>query len=230
MNESRTYEEMQAHYIEKMGRELGELFKATSDELSWIHWRWSQYRILFGEKPSRIDLSNEGAPFFFQIIHNVLFEDTMLGIARIVGPSKSMGKANLTIQRFPDYLTDPELKAQIEALVEVAKKSCEFTIDWRHRRLAHRDLALALNDPKVTPLTPATRAQVEEALSALREILGCIEGKYSNAHTAYSAPVPGDARQLLYYIKMGMLRERDKRACWKRGELHDDDINPPGEV
>jgi hypothetical protein len=69
-----------------MGKDLGELFHATSSELTWIHWRWRQYRTLFGEKQSRIDLLNEAAPLFFRILHNVFFQDTLLVIARLVGP------------------------------------------------------------------------------------------------------------------------------------------------
>ena len=98
----RTEEHMLAEYAKKMGAELGPLFHALSSELSWIHWRWKQYRILFSEKRSRIHLLNASAPLFFQIIHNVLFEDTLLSIARLVSPAKSAGKQNLT---FLDYRT-----------------------------------------------------------------------------------------------------------------------------
>ena len=60
MSEERSAAEVRAGYIRAMGRELGELFHATSSELTWIHWRWKQYRTLFGEKQSRIDLLNKG--------------------------------------------------------------------------------------------------------------------------------------------------------------------------
>jgi hypothetical protein len=52
-------------YVKEMGSELGPIFHAVSNELTWVHWRWNQYRILFGEKPSLIELLNESAPFFF---------------------------------------------------------------------------------------------------------------------------------------------------------------------
>src|SRR5579864_8247738 len=97
---TRTAEEMLAHYVETMGQELGEVFNAISQELDLIHWRWNQYVILFG-KPSQIPYLNEAAPFFFRIVHDVLFEVSILAIARIVGPGKSTGKANLTILKFP---------------------------------------------------------------------------------------------------------------------------------
>ncbi len=93
MSRSKSVEEVRAGYIEALGQELGELFHATSSELTWIHWRWKQHRTLFGEKPSRIDLLNEAAPLFFRIVYSVFFEDTLLAIARLVGPPKSFAPA-----------------------------------------------------------------------------------------------------------------------------------------
>jgi hypothetical protein len=215
----RTAEEMLAHYIQTMGQELGELFNAISDELQLIHWRWNQYLILFDGKPSQIDLLNEAAPFFFRIVHDVLFEVTILAIARITGPHKSAGKTNLTITRLPDLVT-PELKDRVSELVEAAKKSAEFSNEWRHQYLAHRDLDLALRNPNVQPLAPVNREHVEAALSALRHVLVSIEGKYCNAHTAYSySHVPGDARALLHYIKSGLSHDRDQLKQWKGAAL-----------
>jgi hypothetical protein len=78
MSRWKSAKEVRASYIDAMGQELGELFHATSSELTWIHWRWKQYRILFGEKPGRIDLLNEAAPLFFRIVQDVFFEDTLL--------------------------------------------------------------------------------------------------------------------------------------------------------
>jgi hypothetical protein len=228
MSETKTAAEMLAQYAEAMGPELGELFNAASNELSSINWRWNQYRTLFGQVPSHIDLLNEAAPFFFLIVQDVLFEDTVLAIARIMSPPKSSGKSNLTITRFPELVTDSHLRVRLSELVEAAQKSAEFARDWRHRYLAHRDLSLAIKHPNVQPLAPVTREQVEQALSALRDVLDCIEEKYCNAHTTYlTCPVPGDARQLLHIIQSGLLRERDRRASWDRGERHADDINPP---
>ena len=220
MTASKTAEEMLAHYVETMGQELGELFNAISDELQLIHWRWKQYLILFDGKPSQIDHLNEAAPFFFRMVHDVLFESTILAIARIVGPAKSTGKPNLTVARFPDLVT-PDLKDRVSGLVEATRKAADFSEDWRHRHLAHRDLGLALQNPNVQPLAPVNRGHVEGALLALRDVLDCIELKYCNAHTAYSySHVPGDARQLLHFIKSGLSHEHEQLEQWKRAALH----------
>jgi hypothetical protein len=229
MRVERTADELLTNYIERMGQPLGELFNAASTELSLINWRWNQYRILFGdEKPiGRVEFLNEIAPFFFRLVHDVLFEDSVLAIARIVAPPESVRKPSLTIRRFPELITRPDLRTQVLALVGAARQASHFSLDWRHRHLAHRDLGLALRHENVRMLSSVTLQQVEVALSAIREVLNCIEVAYTGSQTAYSfCSVPGDATELLYVLQSGMLRERDRRACWDRQELHADDINP----
>ncbi len=226
MNEERTPAEVQTGYVQAMGKELGDLFYATSSELTWIHWRWKQYRTLFGEKQSRIDLLNEAAPLFFRIVHNVLFEDTLLAIARLVGPPRSRNKTNLTVERFPPLLAEVNLRHEVSSLIQKAKTSAEFAVDWRNRRLAHRDLDLSLKRNQLA-LAPATRAQVEESLSALRAVLNRIETKVCNAATVYDSPTHGDAETLLYVIRDGLRWDRDRCERLKRGELQGEDMKPP---
>jgi hypothetical protein len=213
-------------YIAAMGQELGDLFHTTSSELTWMHWRWKQYRTLFGEKQSRIDLLNEAAPLFFRIVQDVFFEDTLLAIARLVGPPKSLNKPNLTVERFPPLLIDLNLRDEVCLLIQKAKACAAFAVDWRNRRLAHRDLDLILSRNQLA-LAPATRGQVELSLSALRDVLNCIEMACCNAATVYDSPTYGDAEELLYVIRDGLLRDRDRRERLERGELHDEDIKPP---
>jgi HEPN superfamily AbiU2-like protein len=166
------------------------------------------------------------------VVHDVLFEDTVLAIARIVASPKSAGKPNLTITRFPELVILPSLEVRLPELVQAAQQSAAFAQDWRDRHLAHRDLNLALRkNSTVKPLSDISRAQVEGALSALREVLDCIEGSYCGWQTAYNTCLAlGDAKELLYVIRGGLLRERERHETRKRGELHPDDINPPDDV
>lgn len=221
MSGSKSPEEILAGYVEAMGPELGKLFRAVSSELVWTHWSWQQDRTLFGMKPSRIDLMNEAAPLFFQIVHRLLFEDTLLAIARLIGPPGSGRKSNLTIQRFPVLLVDPSVRGEVCPLIEKAKASGEFAVQWRNRRLAHRDLELSLG-ASPQPLPPATRQLVDESLSALRDVLNQIEVRFCRAHTLYAdSPMLGDAKALLYVMRDGLLRRREKFERRKRGEIHD---------
>lgn len=230
MPTSKSPEEVRLGYIEKMGQDLGDLFHALSGELTWIHLRWKQYRILYGETSRRIELLNEASALFFRIIHDVFFEDTLLAIARLAGPAKSVGKLNLSIGALPPLLTDATLQSEAETLIENAKARAEFAIDWRNRRLAHRDLAIVLKQNSIA-LPAATREKVEESLAALRDALNHIEFFYCKSHTQYdSIPTIGDAKSLLYVIRDGLLRKRGAAARRKRGELTEQDVESAEEI
>jgi hypothetical protein len=227
---SQTEFEVLTNEIAAMGPELGKLYHAISRDVTWLHWRWNEYRALFGEKPSRIDLMNESAPFIFQVLHDALFEQTLLGIARLVGPAKSAGNHVLSIERFIALIADDSLRTEITALVEDARTTADFAMQWRHRQIAHRDLVLALQDvapdaTSISPLPIATREKVEAALSALGAVIGKIELAYCKSSTHYASS-PWGAKTLLTLIRGGLLREEEKHDCRNRLERHADDINP----
>lgn len=219
--------EIQSKYITAMGEELGNFFCALSPELIWIRTRWAQFRILFGDKPSRIELLNRAAPLFFGILQDTLFADTVLGIARIVDKAESgrRSKSNLTIEQFPRLIDDDSaFKTQVKQLITKAKDLTEFATDWRNRRLAHLDLDLKLDKKEAKPLAPASRKSVEESLQAIAAVLNCVEDKYCGSQTMYNFALaaPGDALCLLSTLRDGLLEE-DSQTRRARGEWNWDD-------
>lgn len=227
MSGERTDQDVLEERITTMGPELGPLFHALSNELTWVHWRWNQYRILFGTNPDRIDFLNESAGFFFYVVQESLFEDTLLGIARLVGPPNSVGKPNLTLRRLTPLLQDQALRDEVDEFMRKAGKGAEFAVDCRHRHVAHRNLDLALGRGSQS-LPSASRQQVEDALAALRDVLNCIDHNLCKSVTAYSHCVAlGDAEVLLALMWDGVLRQRDRQARWNQGELHEDDLKAP---
>jgi hypothetical protein len=221
MSQQRTHEEIRADYVQKMGQDLGELFDALSHELTLLHWRWNQYRILFVEPhendpahQARIALLNYTASFFFYILQGAFFEATLLGIARLVGPPRSVGKDTLTLRRLPPFLTG-QVQVDISALIGQADEMAQFAVDWRHRHLAHRGLDLALGKSAL-PLSSATAQQVDGALSALAKVLNAVERHYfPGTHTAYDWVVaPGDAEGLLFAMMENQLRQEERQQRW----------------
>jgi hypothetical protein len=96
---------------------------------------------------------------------------------------------NVTV--FRSKLTSPR-----PGLVDEAKAAAQFAIDWRNRRLAHRDLDLALRR-SLRPLEPATRERVDAALAALVAVMNRVELRISNSTTMYGRPaVPGTAEEI----------------------------------
>lgn len=71
-----------------------------------------------------------------------------------------------------------KLKDEVTKLVAEAIKLTEFCRDWRNRRIAHRDLKLALEQS-----TTQSRAQVKKALKAVAGILNAVEKQYCGLTT-----------------------------------------------
>jgi hypothetical protein len=180
---------------------------------------------LFGSKPARVELLNKAAPVFFRLIQDSLWDDILLHIARLTDPPISFGaKANLTICYLSDLVATSETKAAVQALIGIAKDKSLFCRDWRNRRIAHRDLALALDSP-ATPLQPASRQYVREALSAIDAVLNAVSGAYMDSETYFERPGhAGGALSLLYVIDDGVRAEAKRRDRLKQGKWSEDDL------
>jgi AbiU2 len=226
MSAERTSEETKQRYIELMGAELGTLFHVLSNELAWLYAKWGEYVELFGTKPSRIDLVNRAAGFFFRIVQDSLWEDALLHIARLTDPPKSAGRQNLTIRRLPELIDDPSTKERVSTLINTATGKSSFCRDWRNRHIAHKDLNLALRKG-AEPLEPASRAQVKEALDSLSDILNAVSLHFDDSTTSFEGVGSGrGAISLLYVIDDGLQQEQQRRHRLATGDIRAGDYGP----
>lgn len=162
----RSADEVRNEYIAVLGPELGKVYYLLYNELAWLHLKWGQFRALFGDTPTRVDLLNAAAPVFFRVVQDSLWEDTLLHLARMTDSPTSCGKANLTFRRLPMLIAGPALQDELTKLVDNAVVKCNFARDWRNKHIAHTDLQLALQE-STQPLAVASRKLVSEALEAL---------------------------------------------------------------
>lgn len=208
MSGHRTTEEVKRHHIEMMGDTLGSLYHALWNELAWLYTKWREYVELFGTTPSRIDLMNQVSGLFFRVVQDSLWEDSILHIARLTDPPKSVGKKNLTIRQLPDLIEETTLKERLSELIDLAVKKAEFSRDWRNRHIAHKDLDLALSNG-AQPLKPASRAKVKEALSSISDVLNVLSTHYMDSTTLFERiSGSGGAVSLLHVLENGLQAEK----------------------
>ncbi len=225
-----TADEVREEHLASMGPHLGPVYNALWNEVAWLHAKWHEYKELYGEKPPRLELLNRASGFFFRIVQDTLWENTLLHLARLTDPSRSAGRQNLTVLQLPSLVNDPGLREQLEALLTEAKSKAEFARDWRNRHIAHRDLDKALGKG-AEPLAAASRNHVDEALRALAAVLNRVNTFYLKSTLTFDviAPMTGGVA-LLYVLRDGLVA-REKRLERLRAGLPDpDDLGPGREV
>ncbi|GLR90887.1 hypothetical protein [Bradyrhizobium iriomotense] len=226
MTEHHTAERIKQRNIDAMGEALGTQYSALWQELAVLHLYWAEYKELFGTKPSRIDLMNQAAPAFFHMLQEELWDSRLMHLARITDSPKSLGKDNLTIRNLPGLIDDAALKAKITTLVDQALGATKFCRDWRNRHIGHIDLALATGAP-ATPLAPASRKQVNDALKAIADVMNALDAHYFDSETGYDRPIRiNGALAFLFVLNDGIKAHEahDKRI--EAGEYRIEDLKP----
>jgi hypothetical protein len=224
MSGTYTAEGVRQEHVNCMGQDLGLLYHALWNELAWVESKWVEYVELYGTNESRIDLLNQAAGHFFKIVQDSLWDDTLLHIARLTDPAKSMGKENLSIKKLPLSISDDSLRKKVSELIGLADTKTDFCRDRRNRRIAHRDFRLAMKTG-AEPLLPASRSMVREALNSLADVLNAVSCHYLDSTTEYEHAISSNgAAQLLYVIDDG-LRESEKRnSRIRNGEYLPEDL------
>lgn len=229
MEKTYTPEEVKQKMIDRMGTDFGLLFYSLNNELLWLTKRWIEFRELYGTKETRIDLLNSSAPFFFYTIQNVLWENLLLGIARITDPQKSRvkkeEKKNITFKAIPSFIEDPAFKNEIADLIKELETETEFCRDWRNRWIAHMDYELSTDKKNAKPLEEATRAKYRTALERVHEIYNKISLKYLGSEKPFKfMKNDGGAISLLNTIELGLRFEQERKEKRMNGDFSRDDF------
>ena len=209
-----------------MGEELGELYSALWQELTSLHSKWGHYVVLFGTNPERIELLNSTGAGFFAAVQTTLWNDTLIHLARMTDSVSSAGKPNLSFKRLALLIQQKETASKVSELVDVALKRTAFARDWRNRRIAHQDLALALNTSLV-PLASASRLQVDDALDVLGKTLNCVSLYYFQSTTLFefaADSTSGGSVNLLHYLRAGFEVEEQRKLRRRSGALNPEDM------
>ncbi len=97
---------------------------------------------------------------------------------------------------------------------------------WRNRRIAHKDLNLALKEV-AEPLKPASRKKVSAALDAISEVMNAIAIHYMDTTIMFEGiPSPDGAEALLYVIDDGLQAEKHRKDRLKAGKYRPKDHKP----
>lgn len=226
MNNEQTADEVRACHLDKLGPKLGPVYHELRNDLGWLQVKWVEYRELFGTSPERVDLANSAASLFFRLAHDALWNDILLSLCRLTDNPKVGRNSNLTIKALPELCDDPKLRDKISELVDQAVTATKFARNWRNRKIAHRDLQLALAQG-ADPLAEASRAKVEQALSAIHTVLNHINEVLlgSTLWNEVITPLTGSVT-LLRVIRDGLEAKKARFERIRNGNFQSGDLGP----
>lgn len=182
---TQTTEELKADMIKKLGTDFGSLLYSLYNEITWLTFKWIEFKELFGTKESRIELMNKSAPFFFFVVQKTLWDNLLLGIARITDPPETRGKKNTTLKALGQYIPDDNFKSEFEKDLNDILTESEFCRDWRNRWIAHMDYELAVNRQNAKPLEPATRLKLRMTMEKIHSLYSKVSSKYLGTVTKF---------------------------------------------
>lgn len=205
-----TTEQIKNEMTVKLGTDFGSLLYSLYNEITWLTFKWIEFKELYGTKESRFELMNKTAPFFFFTIQKVLWENLLLGVARITDPTVTMGKKNTTLKALGQYIQDDNFKSEIENDLNDILTESKFCRDWRNRWIAHMDYELAVDRQNARPLEAATRQKLRVTIGKIHELYNKITFKYLDSTTAWQM-LDSDrgAISLLYRIEDGLRFDKE---------------------
>ncbi len=208
-----------------MGETLGIQYTQLWQETAQLNIMWKEFIELFGTKPSSFELLNRSAGAFFRMVQDGIWEAIVLHIARLTEPPQSPGgkdRQNLTLHNLPALIPDPKLKDEVKLLCDEATANTKFARDWRNRRIAHRDLDLALGG-KARPLPPVPIKHVNDALESFSKIMNAIALPYVDSATSFGHSIRlHGAEELLYLLDDGHILRKQQRARLDAGDYGPD--------
>jgi len=214
--------EVEENYRQKMGSDLGSLYHRLWTECVSLHWKWSEFIELYCTSEGRIAVLNSSAPSFFRMVEVSLHEDILLHIARLVDSPKSFGNHNLSVMRLPE-LVDPEIRVEVEQHLQTTEQKCGAARVWRNRRIAHRDLDLALRRP-VEALPSVGRDVITEALRSIANLLNILERHYCGAQVPYELSGSKSSVKMITLLRDGLEANNARRERLRTGKALAEDL------
>lgn len=221
--------EVKQEHLDVFGSELGPLYHELYKEVTWLHAKWLEYRKLYAKSEERIELLNQTAAFFFQVVHNTLWENVLLHIARLTDPPIQGKNENLTLLRLPDAVDavdDQALADDLRVLATEIESRSRFARGLRNKRLAHIDFPLAI-DAKVTSLPSASRRDVEDVLASFRQIMNRLHVAFFQSEVGFEHFITHEgADTLVYHLAVAARFDERQRERFQQGKHLPEDLEP----
>lgn len=190
--------------------DIGRIYEPLFHDVCHLHRKWNVFCNLYASGDSVIELLNNSAPGFFRICQDLLADDILLNISRLMDRKQTFGRDNLTLDSLVasvDATKHPSLRPTLERLLADARVKTAFAKEQRNKRIAHADLSTKL---QARLLSAPTKTNIEDALRSVRDVMNAVELHFNTpiyvdevnvAYVDYASSFYVDAHQLIALLQ-----------------------------
>lgn len=168
MSSTKSPLEIEEEMVTKLGEINGRLFYGIQNEFIHLTQKYKHFEVLFMKGQSRIDIMNRTASYFFFSIQRIMLDDLVINISRLTEAKSE--KKNATIKLFLDSYNRKDLDPQINKLEKKFKESFKNLINWRNKRVAHRDFDIHVNQSPISLKYDEVKTCITDLTSLMRRI------------------------------------------------------------
>jgi hypothetical protein len=179
-----------------MPADVAESHNLLSRELLFLNTKWNDYKMLYCTDDDTIQLLDDAASFFFQIVREVFRDDIVLSVCRLTDPAissvRGVRRNNLTIEHLISTIAsaDSSLHKTLNSMLPTFKSRCAKFRRHRNRRVGHHDLDTRLKRPHA--LLPRIEIKdTDEALEAIADVLNAVEMYFDGNQQSYNHGIYG---------------------------------------
>lgn len=147
------------------------LWTTLDKEVTWLHGRWIIYRQLFGTSNERVELLNESAGTFFNVLQDVLLHDVQLSLSKLGDPAGSGSRKNMTREALHEALLgagEATAADKMKASMQKFEAACVKIRQRRNKWIAHFDRSTMLNEDVIPRMGALARGDRERVGSPTR--------------------------------------------------------------
>lgn len=172
-------ETMKQKYQRLLGAEFGTVLHGIFQNwaMGWV--RTNQIHELFGDRQTVKLLNTLTGGGLLGDVQKLMMDDLMLCVTRLTDPQQTGNKENLTVIRIPSFCDDPELRSEVQLLVDKAVHAAEPARKYRNQQISHTDLGAEREPAKLVPR--ATLEEAEKVLNTVHSILDLIQRRMFDA-------------------------------------------------
>jgi hypothetical protein len=188
-----------------------EVLDAVIQETLRVRYAWGNYRYLFVETEHRVNVLNATASDFFAWVQGLAVDTVFMGIARLTDRGSTGRQENASLDRLltaTQWQTSDFARWQMfNDRLTAVQASCASCRHYRHKRLGHFDLSIALN---VEAVPAVTVREVDSALDSIERFLGEIHLELRPDHAQSFRFIDGEAhaKRLMDKLTNRMSRTR----------------------